>query len=203
MARYIGPRGKICRRYSYPTFESPKFSNIRKNYPPGEHGPTSRKRLSDYGIQLREKQRLKFLYGVLEKQFRNYYKKADKQEGVTGHNLLAMLELRLDNVVYRLGFAPTRRAARQLVTHRHIKVNGRIVNIPSFAVKPNEIISVKEKSKRMELILDSVKSIRSDNTLSWISLEKAKLEGSVLQIPEREDLPVEVDEQLVVELYSK
>ncbi|MEA3500560.1 MAG: 30S ribosomal protein S4 [Candidatus Marinimicrobia bacterium] len=203
MARYIGPRAKICRRFNYPTFESPKFTKLRKSYPPGEHGPTSRKRLSDYGIQLREKQRLKYLYGVLEKQFRNYYKKADKQKGVTGHNLLTMLEMRLDNIIYRLGFAPTRRAARQLVSHRHILVNGKIVNIPSFLVKPGQIISVKDKSKRMELILDSVKNVRSDNTLSWIDLDKAKLVGSILHIPEREELPIEINEQLVVELYSK
>ena len=138
MARYKGPRARICRRLDYPVFESPKFGSIRKNFPPGQHGPTSRGKLSNYGIQLREKQRIKYLYGLLEKQFRNYFKKAANKKGPTGHNLLIMLESRLDNTVYRLGLASTRRSARQLVSHKHILVNNKTVNIPSFLLSPLE-----------------------------------------------------------------
>ncbi len=203
MARFNGPRGKVCRRLDYPCFESPKFSRITKNYPPGEHGPTSRRRLSDYGIQMREKQRIKYTYGVLEKQFANYFKKADTKEGITGHILLQMLESRLDNVVYRMGFAPTRRAARQLVTHGHFLVNNRKVNIPSFSVKEGSEIRVRDKSKRIPLILDSVKRIKGDHTLPWMSIDKAKLVGEFLKVPERNELPEDFNEQLVVELYSK
>ncbi len=203
MARFKGPRGKVCRRLDYPCFESPKFSRITKNYPPGEHGPTSRRRLSDYGIQMREKQRIKYTYGVLEKQFANYFKKADTKEGITGHLLLQMLECRLDNVVYRMGFAPTRRAARQLVTHGHFLVNNHKVNIPSFSVKEGSEIRVRDKSKRMPLILDSVKRIKGDHTLPWMSIDKAKLVGEFLKVPERSELPEDFNEQLVVELYSK
>ena len=176
---------------------------MNKNYPPGEHGPTSRRRLSDYGIQMREKQRIKYTYGILEKQFRNYFKKADLKEGITGHILLQMLESRLDNIVYRMGFAPTRRAARQLVSHGHFLVNNRKVNIPSFQVKENSEIRVRDKSKRLPLILDSVKRIKGDHTLEWLSIDKAKLVGLFLKVPERNEIPEEFNEQLVVELYSK
>jgi len=203
MARFKGPRGKVVRRLDYPVFESPKFSRMNRTYPPGEHGPTSRRRLSDYGIQMREKQRIKYTYGVLEKQFRNYFKKADTKEGITGHILLQMLESRLDNIVYRMGFAPTRRAARQLVTHGHFLVNNRKVNIPSFSVKEGSIIQVRDKSKRIPVILDSVKRIKGDHTLPWLSIDKAKLVGEFLKIPERSEIPEEFEEQLVVELYSK
>jgi small subunit ribosomal protein S4 len=203
MARYNGPRGKVVRRLDYPVFESPKFSRMNRNYPPGEHGPTSRRRLSDYGIQMREKQRIKYTYGVLEKQFRNYFKKADTKEGITGHILLQMLESRLDNVVYRMGFAPTRRAARQLVTHGHFLVNNRKVNIPSFSVKEGSVIQVRDKSKRIPIILDSVKRIKGDHTLPWMSIDKAKLVGEFLKVPERNEIPEDFNEQLVVELYSK
>lgn len=204
MARFTGPRGKVVRRLDYPVFESPKFSRIEKNnYPPGEHGPNSRRRLSDYGIQMREKQRIKYTYGVLEKQFRNYFKKADLKEGITGHILIQMLECRLDNVVYRMGFAPTRRAARQLVTHGHFLVNNRKVNIPSFQVKEGTEIRVRDKSKRIPLVLDSVKRIKGDHTLPWMSIDKAKLVGLFQQVPERNEIPEEFNEQLVVELYSK
>jgi small subunit ribosomal protein S4 len=203
MARFKGPRGKVCRRLDYPCFESPKFSRMKKNYPPGEHGPTSRRRLSDFGIQMREKQRIKYTYGILEKQFRNYFKKADMKEGITGHILIQTLESRLDNLVYRMGFAPTRRAARQLVTHGHFLVNNRKVNIPSFIVKPESEIRVRDKSKRLGLIQDSVKRIKGDHTLPWLSIDKAKLSGEYLKVPERNEVPEEFNEQLVVELYSK
>src|SRR6056297_3602484 len=168
MARYTGPRGKICRRLDFPCYESPKFIKPKKNYPPGEHGPTSRRRLSDFGIQMREKQRIKYTYDVLENQFRNYFKKADKQEGMTGHNLLRMLECRMDNVVYRMGFAPTRRSARQMVTHGHFLVNNRKMNIASFQVSPGDEIRVRDKSKRIPLILDSIKRIKGDHSLPWL-----------------------------------
>lgn len=203
MARYRGPRGKVCRRLSMAVFESPKFANPRKNYPPGQHGPQNRGRLSDYGLQMREKQRMKYMYGVLERQFRNYFKKADRQTGKTGDNLIRLLECRLDNVIFRMGFAPTRRAARQLVSHRHILVNGRTVNIPSFQVRPEDVIQVREKSKRMEMILSSIKRLKGDLILSWLKLDKAKMSGVFLQYPEREQIPEELNEQLVVELYSK
>ncbi len=203
MARYRGPRGKVCRRLDYAAFESPKFSNIKKNYPPGEHGPTRRQRLSEYGIQMREKQRIKYTYGVLERQFRNYFKRADRQEGKTGDNLMKMLESRLDNVVFRLGFAPTRRAARQIISHKHVLVNDASVNIPSYQVKSGDVIRIREKSKRMDVILDAVKKIRGENALSWLKLDKAKLSGEILHIPDREEIPQDFNEQLVVELYSK
>lgn len=203
MARFKGPRGKVCRRLDYPCFESPKFSRMKKNYPPGEHGPSSRRRLSDYGIQMREKQRIKYTYGILEKQFRNYFKKADMKEGITGHILIQILESRLDNLVYRMGFAPTRRAARQLVTHGHFLVNNRKVSIPSFIVKPGSEIRVRDKSKRLALIQDSVKRIKGDHTLPWLSIDKAKLSGEFMKVPERNEVPEEFNEQLVVELYSK
>lgn len=203
MARYTGPRGKICRRLDHPCYESSKFAKPAKNYPPGEHGPTSRQRLSDYGVQMREKQRIKYTYDVLEKQFSNYFKKAESQEGITGHNLLKMLECRLDNVVYRMGFAPTRRAARQLVNHGHFLVNNKRVNIPSFQIKPGDEIRVRDKSKRIELILDAVKKIKGDHSLAWVSIDKAKLSGVFEEYPERTQIPEDLNEQLVVELYSK
>ena len=203
MAVFHGSRAKKCRRLNYPVFESPKFSQLRKNYPPGQHGQSRHKRLSDYGEQLQAKQQIKYLYGVLEKQFRLYYKKAAQKTGPTGENLFAMLESRLDNTVYRLGFANTRRAARQLVSHRHFLVNNKIVNIPSYQLKPEDIIEVRNKSKKLEIIHDSMKRIRNDQPQSWLSLDKAKLLGTFLEIPKREDIPEEIKEQLVVELYSK
>jgi len=203
MAKYNGPRARVCRRLDFPAFESPKFANIRKNYPPGQHGLGRRSKLSNYGVQLREKQRVKYLYGILEKQFRNYFKKAQKKEGPTGYNLLCILESRLDNTVYRLGLAPTRRAARQLVSHKHFMVNNRIVNIPSFSLKPSDIISVRDKSRKMDLFQDSMRRIQGDNPMPWLTLDKAKLLGSYDAIPERDQITEPVNEQLVVELYSK
>ena len=203
MARYKGPRARMCRRLDYPVFESPKFGNIRKNYPPGQHGQGRRVKLSNYGIQLREKQRIKYLYGVLEKQFRNYFKKAQSKNGPTGHNLLQMLESRLDNTVYRLGLAPTRRSARQLVNHKHFLVNNRIVNIPSFLLQPGDIITVREKSRKMDLFQESMKRIQGEDVISWLTLDKAKLSGTFDEIPDRDQILEPINEQLVVELYSK
>ena len=203
MARYKGPRARVCRRLEFPAFESPKFSNLRKSYAPGQHGQSRRSKLSNYGIQLREKQRIKYLYGVLEKQFRNYFKKAQSKNGPTGHNLLQMLEARLDNTVFRLGLAPTRRSARQLVNHKHFLVNNKIVNIPSFLLQPGDIISVRDKSKKLELFQESMKRIQADNVIPWLTLDKAKLIGTFDEVPNREHILEPINEQLVVELYSK
>ena len=165
MARFTGPRGKIVRRLDYPVFESPKFSSLKKIYPPGQHGNSRRRKVSTYGLQLREKQRLKHLYGVLERQFRNYFKKAASQEGPTGHNLLTLLESRLDNTVYRMGLAPTRRAARQLVGHKHLLVNDRVVNIPSYRLKPGDVIKIREKSRKIELVHYAMRRITDEKQL--------------------------------------
>ena len=203
MARYTGPRLKICRRLEFAAFESAKFGNPRKNYPPGQHGMSRRRKLSNYGVQLREKQRMKYLYEILEKQFRNYYKKAQSQNGPTGENLVILLESRLDNTIYRVGFASTRRAARQLVVHRHFLVNNKIVNIPSYQLKPGDEISVRDKSRKMEVFQESIRRIKGDNPTEWLSLNKAKLTGSFLNVPERSQIEEPFDEQLVIELYSK
>jgi small subunit ribosomal protein S4 len=175
----------------------------RKPYGPGQHGQARRRRPSNYGVQLREKQKIKVLYGILEKQFRNYFEKADKMAGETGTNLMQLLEKRLDNVVYRMGFASTRPAARQMVNHGHFLVNNRKVNIASFSVKAGDVIQVRDRSKKMDAILDSMKRIKGDLDLPWLELDKAKMTGNVIAIPEREDMQVLVNEQLVVELYSK
>ena len=193
MARYTGPSSKICRRLDFPAFESPKFSSIRKNYAPGQHGQGFRRKLSNYGIQLREKQRIKYLYGVLEKQFRNYFKKASKKAGPTGHNLLIFLESRLDNTVYRLGMAPTRRAARQLVSHKHFLVNNKIVNIPSYLLKEGDVIQVRDKSKKMDIFHSSLKNISNDNPMPWLIVDKSKLSGEFNSIPLREEILEPID----------
>ena len=203
MARYTGPRSRICRRLDFPVFESPKFSNPRKNDTPGQHGDSRRRKVSNYGIQLREKQRIKYMYGLLEKQFRNYFKKAQKKIGPTGHNLLSMLESRLDNTIYRLGLAPTRRSARQLVSHKHFLVNNKVVNIPSFQLKPDDSVSVRDKSKKMELFQNSLRTVQGDNPMPWLEIDKAKLKGTFLSLPERDEITEPLNEQLVVELYSK
>ena len=203
MARYTGPRLKICRRLECAVFESPKFGNPRKNYPPGQHGLSRRRKLSNYGLQLREKQRMKYLYEILEKQFRNYYKKAQSKVGPTGENLVIMLESRLDNTIYRIGFASTRRAARQLVNHKHFLVNNKIVNIPSCQLKPGDEISVRDKSKKIEFFQNSMRRIKGDNPTEWLSLNKAKLVGTFLSLPERSQVEEPFNEQLVIELYSK
>ena len=203
MARYTGPRARICRRLEYPVFESSKFSSIRKNYAPGQHGQGRRSKLSNYGIQLREKQRIKYLYGVLEKQFRNYFKKAVIKKGATGHNLLIMLESRLDNTIYRLGLASTRRSARQLVSHKHFLVNNKVVNIPSYLLSEGDSIQVRDKSKRFNIFQESMRRIQGDNPLPWLSINKGMLKGKFNSVPERTDIPEPINEQLVVELYSK
>tara|TARA_Y100000590_G_C15308022_1_gene859028 strand:+ start:43 stop:696 length:654 start_codon:yes stop_codon:yes gene_type:complete len=203
MARYTGPRARICRRLEFPVFESSKFASLRKSYPPGQHGQSRRRKLSNYGIQLREKQRIKYLYGILEKQFRNYFKKASSKEGATGDNLLISLESRLDNTIYRLGLASTRNAARQLVTHKHFLVNNKIVNIPSYSLKEGDMIQVRDKSKKNNIFLDSMRRIKSDNPMPWLTLDKSKLTGLFDKTPVREEIIEPLNEQLVVELYSK
>jgi len=203
MARFNGPRGKICRRLEFQAFESPKFASPTKNYPPGQHGPTYRRRPSEYGLQLKEKQKMKYLYGVLEKQFRNYFKKANKKKGITGHNLVTLLESRLDNTVYRLGFARTRRQARQLVNHGHFLVNNRKVNIPSYQMKAGDVIKVREKSKKMDFIHDSMRRVQGEGSYPWLKLDKANMEGIYVEEPARDQIHDEFNEQLVVELYSK
>ena len=202
MARYRGPRTKIARKFSDPIFGSDK-SFEKKNYPPGMHGNNKRRRkASEYGIQLKEKQKAKYTYGVLEKQFRNMFEKASRSKGVTGEVLLQLLESRLDNVVYRLGLSPTRAGARQLVSHRHITVNGEIVNIPSYTIKPGETIGVRERSKSLETITDSLTTARYGSS-SWLEFDEASMTGKFLNRPEREDIPENIKEQLIVELYSK
>ena len=201
MARYRGPKSKIARKFKDPIFGADKALD-RKPYPPGHHGNNRRRRKeSEYGIQLQEKQKAKYTYGILERQFRNTFKKATKKGGITGEILLQLIEARLDNVVYRLGIAPTRRAARQLVGHRHIMVNGVVTNIPSFEVRPGDVISVREKSKSLEVVTDSL-SGRNDS-FGWLEWDEEKMEGKFVQYPTREEIPENIREQLIVELYSK
>jgi len=207
MGRYTGPKYKLSRREKQDLFGSPKSlmgksPMEKKNYPPGEHGQSRRQKVSEYGIQLREKQKIKRIYGLFEKQFRNLFEKANRQKGITGDNLVKLLERRLDNVVYRLGLAPTRVAARQLVGHRHVLVNGKHVNIPSYVVNPGDEIRIRDKSKKMDAIHNSIKRVR-DNQFSWLTIDKASLSGTFVQIPERSEVPLNANEQLVVELYSK
>ncbi len=202
MARYTGPKSRIARKFGEPIFGPDKHLE-RKNYPPGQHGMNKkRKKTSEYGVQLREKQKAKYTYGMLERQFRNTFEKASKSKGVTGEVLLQLLESRLDNTVYRLGVAPTRSAARQLVSHRHITVNGKVVNIPSFQLKPGDIIGVREKSKSLETISDSL-STRRYAKLPWLEWDDAQMAGKFMSLPERTDIPEDIKEQLIVELYSK
>ena len=201
MARYIGPKSKIARKFGEPIFGPDKVLS-KKNYPPGQHGNTRRRKTSEYGIQLREKQKAKYTYGVLERQFRITYEKAQRTPGVTGVILLQLLECRLDNVVYRLGLALTRAAARQLVSHRHITVDGKVVNIPSFQVKPGQVVAVREKDKSMEVIANALNGF-NHSKYPWIEWNGAIMGGTFLHVPEREDIPENIKEQLIVELYSK
>ena len=205
MAKSTTAKGKLVRKFGENIFGNPKYDRLlnRKPYNPGQHGQSRRAKLSNYGIQLREKQKIKFMYGLLEKQFRLTFQKADKMKGETGTNMLQLLESRLDNVVHRLGFAISRPAARQLVSHKHILLNGKCVNIPSLIVKPGDVVSIRNKSKKMDCIIESMKNIKGDIDLAWLSLDKAKMSGTFLSIPERDDLKLTVNEQLVVELYSK
>ena len=205
MAKTNQPRGKLVRKFGENIFGNPKYDRLlnRKPYGPGQHAQSRRGKISNYGTQLQEKQKIKFMYGLLEKQFRITFKKAERLKGETGTNMLQLLESRLDNVVYRLGFAPTRPAARQMVSHKHFLVNGIIVNIPSFVLKPGDKISVRDKSKKIDIISDSIRKIKGDINLAWLDLDKAKMTGIFLNIPERDEMNLTVNEQLVVELYSK
>ncbi|OUV05598.1 MAG: 30S ribosomal protein S4 [bacterium TMED80] len=205
MAKINTSRGKLVRKFGENIFGNPKYDRLlnRKPYGPGQHAQTRRGKISNYGTQLQEKQKIKFMYGLLEKQFRIAFKKAEKLKGETGTNMLKLLESRLDNVVYRLGFSPTRPAARQLVSHKHFLVNGIAVNIPSYTLKPGDTISVRDRSKKMDIILNSIRTIKGDIDLSWLELDKAKMTGIFLNVPERDQMNLTVNEQLVVELYSK
>jgi small subunit ribosomal protein S4 len=208
MAVYHDAVCKLCRRERQKLFlkgtkcYTEKCPLEKKNYPPGQHGTSRRTKISEYGIQLREKQKVKRIYGLLERQFKNYFEKALKQKGRTGENLIKILERRLDNVVFRLGFAPSRKAARQLVRHRHILVDGKIVDIPSYLLKPGQVVSIKEKSKTLDIIHNSLKRVK-EGTYPWLQIDKATLSGTFLHIPERADIPLNANEQLIVELYSK
>ncbi len=201
MARYTGPKTRIARKFGEAIFGPDKVLT-KKNYPPGQHGANRRKKTSEYGIQLREKQKAKYTYGVLEKQFRNLFEKASRTKGIKGEVLLQLLEARLDNVVFRMGIAPSRPAARQLVLHRHIVVDGKVVNIPSFSVKPGQIVGVREKSKSLEVIGDSLSGF-NHSKYPWIEWDQNSLSGKFLHLPERADIPENIKEQLIVELYSK
>jgi small subunit ribosomal protein S4 len=201
MARYIGPKTRIARKFNEPIF-GPDKSFEKKNYPPGQHGNSRRRRKqSEYGVQLQEKQKAKYTYGILERQFRKVFETASSRKGITGEVLLQLIEARLDNVVFRLGIAPSRRAARQLVSHKHILVNGKNVNIPSFSVKPGDVVSVREKSKSLEAITDSLAS--RPTIFSWLEWNDDAKSGKFLNYPEREEIPENIKEQLIVELYSK
>ncbi len=201
MARYRGPKAKVARRFKEPIFGRSKALE-KKNYGPGMHGNSRRRsKQSEYAIQLAEKQKAKFTYGLLEKQFSNLFTKAAHKKGITGELLLKFLEARLDNVVYRMGFSPTRRGSRQLVSHKHILVNGEVVNIPSYHVKPGDVVAVREKSKSNEAIVNAVGASRKK--FGWIDVDPDKLEGKFLAYPERDEIPENIKEQLIVELYSK
>ena len=202
MARYRGPKSKIARKFGEPIFGPDKVFE-HKNYPPGMHGLSAKRRKkSEYGEQLKEKQKAKYTYGILEKQFRGLFKKASAAKGVTGEVLLQLLESRLDNVIFRMGVAKTRAAARQFVSHKHITVNGKVVNIPSYSVKPGDLVGVREKSKSLEEITDSLHSRRSTN-YEWLEWDGDSMSGKFLNRPEREEIPENIKEQLIVELYSK
>ncbi|ARA91811.1 30S ribosomal protein S4 [Rhodothermaceae bacterium RA] len=200
MARYRGPKQKIARRFKEPIF-GPSKALERKPYPPGQHGRGRRQKESEYAIQLKEKQKAKYTYGLLERQFRNLFEKASRKKGVTGENLLKFLEARLDNTVYRLGFARTRRQARQLVSHGHILVNDQVVNIPSYQLRPGDIVAVRPRSRRVPAIVESVQ--RSRRTYPWLEVDRDAMTGKFLDLPNREDIPENIREQLIVELYSK
>ena len=201
MARYTGPKSRIARRFGEPIFGPDKVLS-KKSYAPGQHGNSRRRKTSEYGTMLAEKQKAKYTYGVLEKQFRNTFAKAERTEGITGEVLLQLLESRLDNVVYRLGIAPTRAAARQLVNHRHIVVDGKVVGIPSYSVKPGQIIGVRERSKSLEVISDALAGF-NHSQYPWLEWDENAKAGKYLNRPERSEIPENIKEQLIVELYSK
>jgi len=200
MARYTGPKAKVARRFNDPIF-GPSRAVQKKAYPPGQHGRTKRRKQSEYALQLMEKQKAKYTYGVLERQFENLFHKAAAKPGITGEVLLQMLEARLDNTVFRLGISPTRRAARQLVLHKHITVNGEIVNIPSFTLRIGDIVAVREKSKSLLVVTESIAS--SSRKFPWLEWNPSELSGKLISMPMRDDIPENIQEQLIVELYSK
>lgn len=203
MARYTGPVTKIARKFGDPIF-GPDRSFEKRKFPPGQHGPSKRrKQKSDYAIQLNEKQKAKYTYGVLERQFRNLFDAASRKSGVTGEVLLQYLEARLDNTVYRLGIAPTRRGARQLVSHKHILVNGILTNIPSYRLKPGDVISVRNKSRHLEMINNSVSAKSDVRKWAWLEWNPERMEGTFMEYPSRDVIPENINEQLIVELYSK
>lgn len=201
MARYTGPKAKISRKFNEPILGESKALQ-KKNYPPGMHGRGKRKKQSEYAVQLAEKQKAKYIYGVLERQFANLFDKAARKDGITGENLLKFLESRLDNAVYRLGIAPTRRAARQLVLHKHITVNGSVVSIPSYSLNPGDIIAVREKSKSLETISEALAG-RGSKKFSWFEWDSSNLSGKFVTYPQRDEIPENIQEHLIVELYSK
>jgi len=205
MAKITTPKGKLVRKFGENIFGNPKYDRLlnRKPYKPGQHGQGRRSKLSNYGVQLKEKQKIKFMYGLLEKQFRLTFEKAEKMKGETGTNMLQLLESRLDNVVYRLGFAPSRPSGRQMVSHKHFLVNNKVVNVPSYIVNPGDVIEVRKKSKKMDIILDAMRRIKGDMDLPWLGLDKAKMRGTFVAVPDRDEMQLTVNEQLVVELYSK
>jgi small subunit ribosomal protein S4 len=209
MARYTDPSCRLCRRERQKLFLkgtkcfTEKCPVERRGFPPGQHGQSRRTKISEYGVQLREKQKIRRSYGLMETQFRNTFAKALKQTGRTGDTLVKLLERRLDNVIYRLGFAPSRKAARQMVTHGHFLVNSRPVDVPSYLLRAGDTVTVRDKSKQLEVIHASMKRMKDNAMLPWLSLDKAAMAGTFLNIPERADIPLNADEQLVVELYSK
>ncbi len=209
MARYTDPNCRLCRRERQKLFLkgtkcfTEKCPVERRGFPPGQHGQSRRTKISEYGVQLREKQKVRRMYGLMETQFRNYFSKALKQTGRTGETLVKLLERRLDNVVYRLGFAPSRKAARQLVSHGHFLVNNVAVDVPSYLLKAGDTVQVRDKSKKLEVLHASMKRMKDTAMLPWLSLDKAAMVGTFLNIPERADIPLNADEQLIVELYSK
>ncbi len=205
MAKITTPKGKLVRKFGENIFGNEKYDRLlnRKPYRPGQHGQARRRRPSNYGVQLHEKQKIKIMYGLLEKQFRAYFAKAEKMKGETGTNMLQLLESRLDNVVYRLGFAPSRPSGRQMVSHKHFLVNNKVVNVPSYIVNPGDVIEVRKKSKKMDIILDAMRRIKGDMDLPWLGLDKAKMRGTFVAVPDRDEMQLTVNEQLVVELYSK
>ncbi len=201
MARYTGPKTKIARKFGEAIFGPDKVLS-KKNYPPGQHGNNRKRKTSEYGIQLREKQKAKYTYGVLERQFRNLFEKAHRSKGITGEVLLQLLECRLDNVVYRMGLSPTRDGARQLVLHKHVVVDGKVVNIPSYSLKPGQIVGVRERSKSLEIVSNSLSGF-NHSKYAWIEWDQPSMSAKFLHIPDRTDIPENIKEQLIVELYSK
>lgn len=201
MARYIGPKARIARKFGEPIL-GPSKALQKKNYAPGMHGRGRKRKQSEYATQLAEKQKVKYIYGILERQFRTLFHRAAVRDGITGENMLKLCEARLDNIVYRLGIAPTRRAARQLVSHKHIIVDGEVVNIPSYSLKPGQLIGVREKSKSLETVAESL-SARNARRFNWVEWDSTELIGRFISFPERDQIPENINEQLIVELYSK